>query len=471
MPLVDRVRRTIRQHRLATPDTRVLVALSGGPDSVALAHLLRALDRARELRLVGLVHFNHQLRPAADADERFCAALADALGLPLDVEREDVGARARRERRSIEDAAHVARHAFFERARLRADADVVALGHTRDDQAETVLLRLLRGTGARGRAGMYPRRGALVRPLLDCRRAEVRRWLVDRGIGCVEDESNQNVAIPRNRVRIELLPILERRFNPSIVDVLADEAELARDEWEWMAQEADALVARAAAREGGAWRFDVEALGAAPRALRRLALWRAMAATSGGRRVAFAHVSDALGLLEAPDGTRLDGPGQRLERVGRQLVLRGRPPGAVGRPAGERMNLFEYSLSIPGEVELPEAGCVLSAATSAGPVPPGGPGAQVAIVRGDLCRSPLSVRNRRPGDRFRPAGLGGRKKLQDYFVDRKVSRAERDRVPIVVDGEGRIVWVAGHAIGDEFRVTDPSQGMLILRLKALGGSA
>lgn len=470
MDVLDRVRRTIRQHRLAAPETRVLVALSGGPDSVALAHLLRALDGSRELRLVGFAHFNHRLRASADADERLCAAIAADFGLPLDVEREDVRARARRERRSLEDAAHLARHAFFDRARLRAAADVVALGHTRDDQAETVLLRLVRGAGARGLAGMYPRRGALVRPLLDCRRAELRRWLEEQGVAFVEDESNRDVAVPRNRLRIELLPLLERRFNPAVVDVLADEAELARDEWAYMAEQADALLARGATRAGDQWRLDVNLLAAAPRALRRLALWRVMSDAAGGRRVAFAHVNDAIGLLDAPDGARLDAPGQRLERVGRQLVLTGRTPGAAGRRAGEPVNLFEYPLSIPGEVELPEAGCIVSAATSAGPVPPAGPAAQVA-VRGDCCRPPLSVRNRRPGDRFRPVGLGGRKKLQDYFVDRKIARAERDRVPIVVDGDGRIVWVAGHAIGEEFRVTDPSQAVLILTIKALGGPA
>ncbi len=471
MDLLARVRRTIRQHRLSSPETRVAIALSGGPDSVALAHLLGALDRRRELRLAGFAHFNHQIRPSADADERFCAAMAANFGQPFDVEREDVAARARRDRQSIEVAAHHARHAFFARAGERLGADVMALGHTRDDQAETVLLRLLGGSGSRGRAGMYPRRGMLVRPLLDCRRAELRRWLDDQHIAWVDDESNRDVAIPRNRVRLELLPLLERRFNPSVVDVLADEAELARGEWAWMVECADLLLTRAAVRGTQEWRLDVDVLAVAPRALCRVALWRAMSEASGGRRVAFAHVNDALSLLEAADGARLDVPGHRLERAGRQLVLRSRPPGTTGRMAGTPAPRFEYRLPVPGEVALPEAGCIVSAAPPA-PAPPGVPGdASVALVRGDLCRAPLAVRNRRPGDRFRPAGLGGRKKLQDYFVDRKIPRRERDRVPLVVDADGRIVWVAGYGVGEEFRVTDPSQGVLILEIKALGGSA
>src|SRR5580693_5632965 len=201
MQLMERVRRTIRQHDLARYETHVVVALSGGSDSVALAQLVDALDQAGELRLAGLAHFNHQLRPAADAEERFCARLAESLGRPLLVDRGDVAERARRERRSIETAARAARHEFLERARLHFNADAIALGHTRDDQAETFLLRLLRGAGARGLASMYPRRGTIVRPLLGCRRNELRAYLEDRRLTWVDDESNADVAIARNRVR------------------------------------------------------------------------------------------------------------------------------------------------------------------------------------------------------------------------------------------------------------------------------
>src|SRR6186713_321544 len=137
MSLIDRVRRTIHRHNLAGPDTGVIAALSGGPDSMALTYLLRELDAAGELRLIGLAHFNHQLRVGADGDEAFCRRVAASLDLPMAAEREDVAARARRERRSLEDAARTARHAFFDRARTQLGADVVALGHTLDDQAET----------------------------------------------------------------------------------------------------------------------------------------------------------------------------------------------------------------------------------------------------------------------------------------------------------------------------------------------
>jgi tRNA(Ile)-lysidine synthase len=190
-----------------------------------------------------------------------------------------------------------------------------------------------------------------------------------------------------------------------------------------------------------------------------------------GRAVSFDHVEAALELLGSESPRSVDMPGHSLERLGGRLVLRSSDAGARQRP---RANFFDYPLSIPGEVLLPQAGCVLAAESSPAGYDPGALGLNVgaAVVRRDLCSGPLRVRNRRPGDRFRPFGLGGRtKKLQDYFVDRKVARQRRDVVPLVVDGRDRIVWVAGFDIDDTFRVTDSAQAVLILRLKLLGGPA
>jgi tRNA(Ile)-lysidine synthase len=447
--LRDCVRRFIHQHDLMRADTRVLAAVSGGSDSVALAHLLHDLDAGGELRLVGVAHFNHQLRASAADDQRLAAGVARSLSVPMLVDRADVAARALSERRSIEDAARASRYEFFDRARAEAGADVVALGHTRDDQAETVLLRLVRGAGPRGLSGMHPRHGHIVRPLLDCRRGALREWLGDRRIPFADDESNQDVAIPRNRVRAELLPLLETRFNPAVVDVLADEAELAREVWAWMEAECERFGSD----------LDVARLRAAPRALARLVVWRALTSASGGRPISFNHVDAALRLIEHADAA-VDLPGQHVQRIGPRLVLTPRDANA-----SHVETLFEYPLSIPGEVTVPEVARVVSAETGAAV-----PGATLssdrqAVVRRDLCGPSLVVRNRRPGDRFRPIGLGGRKKLQDFFVDRKVARHERDDVPIVADTTGRIVWVTGYGIDEAFRVTDPVQGVLILKIR------
>jgi tRNA(Ile)-lysidine synthase len=478
--LLDRVRQFVRQHDLIGSGARVLAAVSGGSDSVALVHLLHDLDAAGDLQLTGLAHFNHQLRPAAIDDEQFAAGVAASLGLPFFVDREDVAARATREHRSIEDAARVARHAFLERARVDSGADVVAFGHTRDDQAETVLLRLTRGAGPRGLAGMHPRNGRSVRPLLGCRRDELRAWLAGRQLTFIEDASNQDVRIPRNRVRAELMPLLASRFNIGIVDVLADQAEMARDLSAWMdasAADLEARAVRSSTAAGGAMvrEIDTAVLRAAPIALQRALLWRVLSEVAGHRPIAFSHVDAALRLTQEANASRVDLPGQSVERIGSTVVLRGRVAGAAGRAGApdEASNLFRLPLSIPGEVALPETGWIVSADAFAADADRTGATAgnggngdcAVAVVRRDCCGESLVVRNRRPGDRFRPVGLDGQKKLQDYFVDRKVARAERDRVPLVVDETDRIVWVAGFGIDEAFRVTDPAQEVIILKLR------
>ena len=488
MSVTERLRKFVRDHQLFTAETQVVAAVSGGSDSVALAHLLHDLDRTGAVKLAALIHFNHQLRAAADDDERFVARLGDSLGVPVAASRADVAAIARAGRRSVEDAGRTARYAWFERARAEFGADAVALGHTRDDQAETFLLRLVRGAGPRGLAGMHPRNGAIIRPLLACRRRELREWLAERDLPFVDDETNGDVAIPRNRVRAELVPLLEQRFNPSIVDVLADEADLARELASWV----DALAGELAARlvrplegHGGdeVREIDIAALTELPMPLRRAVLHRTLSELAGSRPIGFGHVDAAIRLTdELDEDRRVDLPGQRLERIGWRLVLTGRSADTIGRAAASEPNLFRYPLSIPGEVALPQAGCVVSAELVAGAADSDASataGSRVrqsthrdtALVRADLAAGSLAVRNRRPGDRFRPVGLVGRKKLQDYFVDRKVARDRRDQVPIVVDESDRIVWVAGYEIDEAFRVTDPAQAVLILKLKSLGGSA
>src|SRR5262245_45538114 len=180
MELLDRVRATIRRHHLIGHGMRVMVALSGGPDSVALALVLRELEGFGELTLAGVAHLHHGLRDDADGDAEFCAQLARTLNVPFELARDDIRARARRTHRSLEAAGHDARYEFFTSAAARLGADRVALGHSLDDQAETVLLRLLRGAGSRGLAGIFPRQGLFVRPLLETPRTDLRSYLEQR---------------------------------------------------------------------------------------------------------------------------------------------------------------------------------------------------------------------------------------------------------------------------------------------------
>jgi tRNA(Ile)-lysidine synthase len=467
MKVIDTLRRTIREHDLAHAGTRVVVALSGGADSVALFHLLRELDAARELVVAGLAHFNHQLRDESARDEAFCVRLAAACDIPIFVEREDIRARAEKEGRSIEHAASAARHECFGRALARFGADRIAVGHTRDDQAETFLLRLLRGAGPKGLASMHPRNGDVIRPLLACRRADLAAYLDQRGIAHVEDETNADVTIPRNRVRAELLPLLEERFNSNVVDVLADQAELARQEWLWMESELKLRNLEPGTLEPGTLSLEIAALRHAPMALRRFSVWKAMTRIAGARPVSFEHVDAAIRLMAVDSSTAtFDGPGQTVQRIGPRLVLTER---AARNTRARQASTFRYPLPVPGEVRVAEAGCIVTARLADGSgieaLRAAAGNRAVAVVAADFGDEALAIRNRRPGDRFRPPGLEGRKKLQDFLVDRKVPRAARDGVPLIVDRADRIVWVAGHEIDQAFRVTDASQTVVILTLR------
>ncbi len=439
------------------------MAVSGGPDSMALAHVLNDLQRAGGYALAGLAHFNHQLRgAAAEADERFCRGAAAAIGLPIDVESADVAALAAEWGVSIEAAGRRARYEFLERAARRLAADRVAVGHTRNDQAETFLLRLLRGAGPRGLGGIHPRAGAIVRPLLEATRAEVMAFLAERRLEWRDDESNADVAVPRNRVRHELIPFLTERFSPGVVDVLAREAALARDEDAWLETVAIEMASSVVLdKEGTHIRLDAAALRAVPVPLARRIVRGALAEVEGAGFAGFEHVDAVLGL--EPDQA-LDLPGVHVARLGAEIIIRP----ASARQAGEP-NGFAYSLSIPGEVEIVEAGWLISAARGAGASGKLDSRGHDVAVQAPGLGPELTVRSRRPGDALRPLGLGGRKKLQDLLVDRKVARSERDRLPLVVDRNDRIVWVVGHTVAEDFRVTEPAASVILLKARRLGG--
>ena len=471
MALLERVRSTIRRHALVARGGRVLVALSGGPDSVALVHVLLDLQGEGELAVAGLAHFNHQLRGAeADADEAFCREMSAALGLPIDVGRADVRGIARNAARSIEDMARECRYAFFEEAAGRVNAGAIAVGHSLDDQAETFLLRLVRGSGSRGLAGILPRAGRVIRPLIDISRADLRQFALDRGLASRDDATNRDLSIPRNRMRHELIPYLEREFSPAISRILAREAALARQDEDHLEREAIVLARSVVLTTKGAdIEIDAVALGSLHPALASRVARHALAPLAGGRFVGFDHVDR---LLQLGEGDAVDLPGQRAVRRGGVIVLG--PPGSRdrGRAGEAAVNSFRFPLSIPGEVTLDNQGWAVSARRieSFGDSTRHGParGDEVAVAA-DPLTLPLAIRSRRHGDRFRPLGMGHRKKLQDFLVDRKIPREIRDSLPLVVDGDDRIVWVVGESVSEDFRVTEPSRGVIFLKARRLGG--
>ena len=443
-----RVRRTIQRHGLCPPGSRLLVALSGGSDSVALLHLLHDLATDGGFSVAAVAHVNHHLRATAGRDEAFCREFVARLGYPLEVAHVDVAARARRDALSIEEAARQERYRSLREAAGRYQATAIATGHTRDDQVETLLMKLGRGAGLSGLGGVYPRRYDLVRPLLEVSRAALRDHLQQAGESWVEDETNADLGNPRNRIRHTVVPAIEAALGPAALDAFARATVLAGEDGLWL----DGLAAEAHQRlrrnEPDGLAFDQAALLALPAPLLRRVLLLAMREHVRPAQIGTTHV-EAAGLVVAGEASAADSPAGRWELSGSTVVLLSN--------ASTVARAFFCQLPVPGGIDVPEAAGLMEARVVAGVVKAQGEGQAVTVRWTD--EVPLVVRNRRPGDWLRlPAG---RRKLQDVFVDAKVPRAVRDTLPVVTDSAGRVIWVPGYAVSEDFRV-DPVEGKVIL---------
>ncbi len=434
-----------------------MAAVSGGADSVAQLLVLYDLAAAGEIVLAGAAHLNHQLRPEAARDEAFCRDLCARLHVPILVESAPVADLAAAARVSVEVAARRARYAFLERARTSCGAAVVAVAHTADDQAETVLLRLLRGAGPRGLRGILPVRGTVVRPLLDCTRAALRDALAQRGQTWVEDATNTDVSQPRNRVRHELVPLLAARFQPAVTRVLARTAEVVAADDALLESLAEAAAPGVVTPAPGGAVISTVALARLPLALARRVARRAMEQLRPPHAPDLADVEALLG-VSRPGGPAAAAPaGLRVERFSEDAVLLTRASGTAAAA------LVPRALPVPGSVALPEhgPGCRLTAERPIKALEEPSDLRRRLIVKASV-PVPFVVRGRLAGDRIRPRGLGGSKKLQDLLVDRKVPRAERARVPVVADATGRIVWVVGHAVDADVTASGGDDDVIVL---------
>jgi tRNA(Ile)-lysidine synthase len=318
--LLQKIRRSIRRYNLLPPRSRVLIGLSGGSDSVALTLLLQELSRHGGFQVAALAHFNHQMRSAAVADEAFCRAFAQRCNLPIVVESEDVPGYAAAQRLSLEEAARRLRYDFLRRAASQTAADVIAVGHTEDDQAETFLLKLVRGAGLTGLGAIYPRRDIVVRPLIDVSRAELREFLRNRGEEWMDDETNADLGNPRNRVRHRVLPELEAAYGGPARPAIARAATLIREDATWLDELAIGRYSELCETVAGGIAIDGAHLTVEPLPIRRRVLLRALRSLAGGREIGLDHIEAALEVASGQTAAA-DVPGCRLELRGGKLVL------------------------------------------------------------------------------------------------------------------------------------------------------
>ncbi len=453
-PLVRAVDKTMKAYDLVQPGDRVLVGFSGGPDSTALLLCLQCLA-ARQAISPGAAHLNHGLRGARAAeDARHAARVAAALHIPFVSETLSVAAFRRTCRMSPEEAGRVVRHRFLQQAAADGGYNRIALGHHRDDDAESLLMRFLRGSGPLGLSGIPPQgRGVegdipVIRPLLRVPRAEIQAFVQRNDIPVREDESNADRRFLRNRIRHELMPLLKSAYNPRLDEGLSRMAQLMREEETWLGElTTQTLEALLVAEHGTSLVLDRRGLEACPPALQRRVLRAAVVRCKGDLRHMgfvpleairrFAVQGPREGALDLPDALALRGRADRLELVRRPGRGRAQQPG----PAIPR---FAYRVASPGRLAISEAGVVMVFALLARPPHEGvyGSGQQTAFFDMDQLRFPLTVRNFQPGDRLAPLGMQGSQKVKKVLGDRKIARQDRPRIPLLVSA-GEIIWIAG----------------------------
>ncbi len=454
-PAYRRMRASVLSGGLIRPGDTILVACSGGPDSTALLHLL--LDLSRDIPFsVSAAHFNHQLRPAAAADERFVRDMALGLDLPFFVGRADVRAEARKLGLGLEEAGRRLRYAFLERAAAEAGAGKIATGHNLSDQAETVLMRILRGTGVTGLGGIPAlREGRIIRPLLAVGRDEIIAYLKSRSLKWRTDESNSDEKFLRNKIRRSLLPRLEKDYAPGIVRSLARLAALSRDEDEYLEKAARTAAARLIADRGGEPSLDAAALQKLSPALSR----RVVRILLGGLKGDLRDISfdDVEAVRALPDGGALP--------ISKTLVLE-RRRGRIGRkPDRAPVITFSFLWDGRGDLPLPSAGRVYKGSFH-GPAAVKGFLASLpkddsvgCVLDASGLTFPLLVRGRRPGDRYRPLGAPGAKRLKEILRAKGVPEDERAVRPVFVSG-GEIVWVQGLPISENNKITSKTKNIL-----------
>ncbi len=458
--MLEKVLKYIRDQQLLRPGERVAVACSGGADSVGLLHILAELRE--ELGIVlAMAHFHHQIRGAeADSDQQFVDELAARLQVNFYSGSENVPQHASEEKISLETAARELRHQWFAELIQQGNVDKIATAHTLDDQAETVLMRILRGTGARGLAGIAPTHNEkhLIRPLLAISRREVETYLTSKGQAWREDSSNLNLGYTRNRVRHTLLPLLERDFNPAIRQTLADLADIGQAENDYWNNELSSLLPRLIhegkpSRSGrsssgdaqGVLALDLSELRSLPLALQRQVIRNT--ALRFGVSLEFKHIQHLTALAaHGKPGAKLALPdGVMANRTARELQF--------SRNTQKTPENYCYSLPIPGEVTVLELGITIRARLISDGKQKASAYNGVTLLQASLLGPELKVRNWRAGDKFFPVHTQSPRKIKELLqagrLGHEISPAQRKSWP-VAESAGQIVWMRSFPPSKDF---------------------
>lgn len=437
-------------------DETVVVAVSGGPDSVALLHLLLQLQGDWNLRL-HVAHLDHELRgEESRKDREFVSQLVATFDLPFHADVRNVSQTVRKEGGSIEEKARQVRYTFLQNVAEKIGATKIAMGHNANDRAETIVMWLLRGTGPTGLRSIHPVREALVvRPLIEITRDEIEGYLMVHGLSSRQDPSNLDNRYVRNKIRNKLLPFVKKEYDPHFIRHAGQLADIMQEEEDFFEEEAKRILPTLSKKVSARKIIlDIESLLMYHLALQRRILRYVIRLLKGDlQNIFYRHVQSLLDAL-ASDGTGriFHFPGELVaERTAETLIFR------KGKTIA-----FDREVTIPGSTELPEIEIALFTERmpcNNVPIDLKRAGRKIAYFDCAAINDPLRVRTKRQGDAFQPLGMKGTKKLQDFFVDEKIPRLERQEIPLLTVGD-EIAWVVGKRMAERFKVTDRTRDVL-----------
>jgi tRNA(Ile)-lysidine synthase len=472
----------LKKQEMTRPGDRVGVAVSGGADSVALLLLLLEL-RGKLGIVLSVVHLNHKLRgKASDADEVFVTKLAAKHGLEFHSASVDVAKKAKKERANLEDAARRARYDYFRSLAESGACGRIAVAHTADDQAETVLAHLLRGTGLAGLGGIHPVAGRVIRPLLNVRRSELRHYLRARKQTWREDSTNRDTKRMRARIRKKLLPLLEKQFQPAIVDHLVTLADLAREDETFLDRLAEERATVLVQKSGEGMRIAIDDLleprkrkefntentekaGGAEALSKRLVRRIVENIKPREGQLRAGHVQAVLQLARGgQSGSSLPLPGGVEVRRERDALVFQAVENAGVRTGHGAPPEYEYNIDLArgeAKVSVTELGCVFRLKVIDWPLKRGETSSDGAVLDRDRLLFPMVLRNWRPGDRLRPRGHRSAYKLKRLLNEKRVSRWERDGWPVLTSG-GVLAWARGFPVAAEFAANERTRAGIVV---------
>ena len=452
MKLIERVSHTIRKYSMISRGGHVLIGLSGGPDSVCLANVLDKLKEDLEISL-SAVYIDHGLRPKETGKEAdFCRGFCKERGINFIEESVNVKEHAEEGGINLQEAARELRYQKLGEISARLGTEYIALGHNADDQAETVLMRLLKGAGMKGLTGIPPVRDRIIRPLIETERSAIEGHLKHNSISYMVDSSNLKEKYFRNWLRLTLMSEIKKK-DPAVVREIARTAEILRDEDEYLEIFVTKTLMRLFSRKNdGTIELFLTPLESIEKPLLRRVLRRAVDAAKGLRGISFTNIEDIIDLIiNGKAGDSLNLP-KEIKVIREYSILK--------ISTLKHVKIAKYKIDPPCDFLIRETGAVINAMYEEKASDPTD-GRKEVLLDAGLLKFPLMVRPRAAGDHFYPAGFGKKKKLQDFFVDEKVPRDMRDSVPVVFSGDD-IVWVAGFRADDRFVPTDKTEKVLRL---------